>query len=161
MKIKTISVIVAALMLLTGCPSASDTFYYPYQGTYRLTSLTKSNDAPDMLFATDSYIEIYYTEEDVNPLVNEEPKIGIMSCPTEYNYIVTAFFNCSFETLAISRVTTIEFDFFIGDDSYSVTTDSISSNGEFGDSLKMFINNNLYALTFTLDKTVAYSAPQK
>jgi len=152
----------ASIALLTGCPSASDTFYYPYQGTYRLTSLTKGEDAPDFLFSTDSYIEVYYSEDDTNPLLTEDPQIGIMTLYSEYHYYVVTFFSSEFTSSTIYPRNNLDFDFLANDDvNYLVYTDAIVVDGEFADSLDMRIGSSLYFLTFTLDKTMAYSTPQK
>jgi|LSQX01.3.fsa_nt_gb hypothetical protein len=158
MKIKSTLICFGSLFLLTSCPGHLNRVYYPYQGTYLLSSITRSDYTIDLKLSTDSYIQIGYVDGDIN-ISDPEPSVGSFSCLTNYNYVTYSFFESSFAEIILYGVNLADFDFAIGEINYFVTTELISSDSKFADSLEMSIVGSSYSIVWSLDKSLEYSAP--
>lgn len=147
-----------SLFLLTSCPGNLNRVFYPYQGTYRLSSITRSDYTIDLKLSTDSYIQISYADGDIN-ISDPEPSVGSISSLTNYNYVTIAFFESSFAEVVLYGINLADFLFSLGEINYHITTSLISSDSEFADSLEMSIVGSSYSIVWSLDKSSVYSAP--
>jgi hypothetical protein len=144
--------------MLTSCPSPLDRVFYPYQGTYRLSSITRSDYTIDLKLSTDSYIQISYADGDIY-ISDSEPSVGSISSLTNYGYFTISFFESSFAEVVLYGINLGDFDFSLGEINYSVNTKFRSSDSEFADSLEMSIVGSSYSIVWSLDKSLEYSTP--